>query len=56
MLALVIRGLPSREGGEGLSRERLREKLENAVWDVPTGAAGEGISEVPLICPMEELD
>lgn len=56
MLALVIRGLPSREGGGGLSRERLRDQLENAVWHVSTGAVGEGISEVPFICPMEELD
>lgn len=58
MLALAIRGLPSREasGGGGLSRERLRDQLENAVWHVHTMAVGEGISEVPLICPAEELD
>ena len=39
-----------------MSRERLREKLENAVWHVHRVAVGEGISEVLLICPVEELD
>ena len=43
-------------GVGGLSRERLRDQLENAVWHVHTMAVGEGISEVPLICPAEELD
>ena len=58
MLALVIRELPSREGGGGggLSRERLRDLLEDAVWRVPTVAVGDAVSEVPLMCPMGELD
>ena len=51
MLALVIRELPSREGGGGggLSRERLRDQLEDAVWRVPTVAVGDAVSEVQLI-------